>query len=87
MVSQDDNCSNSRETQGEPSHASRTPGDRGDKLLVDAQRMVKVALKQRLGRLLLEGEDCRYLIIKHLQAQMVEMTEIMVENWVMKPPL
>ena len=66
MALQDDNGSRSRETQGEPPHAPRTLQDRGAKLLSNAQMTTKAASKQRLGRLLPKGEDCRDLTIKRL---------------------
>ncbi|GFZ08745.1 hypothetical protein Acr_20g0005530 [Actinidia rufa] len=60
--------------------------------LVEATRaaigppMAKATSKQRPGRLLLEGGDSRDITIKRLQAQLVERTQIMVDNKLMKPP-
>ena len=87
MISQDNNYFDNHKIRREPSHAPRTPWDRETKLLADAQRTAKATSKQRPSRLLPEGEDCRDLTIKLLQAQLVEMTQIMVENQLMKPPL
>ncbi|GFZ15804.1 hypothetical protein Acr_25g0002130 [Actinidia rufa] len=80
MALQDDNCSVSRQTRGEPPHVLRTPGDRGAKLLANAQRMAKATSKHRPGRLLLEGDDSRDITIKCLQAQLDKMTQIMIDN-------
>ncbi|GFZ12789.1 hypothetical protein Acr_23g0011740 [Actinidia rufa] len=52
--------------EGSSPHIPRTPGDRGAKLLADAQRMAKATSKQTLGRLLPEGEDSRDITIKRL---------------------
>ncbi|GFZ03447.1 hypothetical protein Acr_16g0000710 [Actinidia rufa] len=57
MASQDDNYFDSRQTRGEPLHAPKTLGDRGAKLLTDAQRTAKATSKQRPGWLLPKGED------------------------------
>ncbi|GFY97772.1 hypothetical protein Acr_12g0003130 [Actinidia rufa] len=48
-----------RRTRGEPPHVPRTPGDRGGKLLADAQRAAKATSKQRPGRLPPGGRDDR----------------------------
>ena len=85
MASQDDNCSTSRQTRGEPPHAPRTPRDREAKLLDDAQRMAKATSKQRPGWLLPEGVDSCDITIKRLQNQLAEMTQILVDNKLMKP--
>ncbi|GFS37095.1 hypothetical protein Acr_00g0049800 [Actinidia rufa] len=85
MASQSNNRSGSRETQGEPSHAPRTPSDRGAKLLAKTQRMAKASSRQRPGWLLPEGKDSQDINIKRLQAQMAEMTQILVDNKLMKP--
>ncbi|GFZ21762.1 hypothetical protein Acr_29g0009240 [Actinidia rufa] len=50
MTSEGENCSGSRRTREEPPHVPRMPGDRGGKLLADAQRAAKTTSKQRLGR-------------------------------------
>ena len=49
--------------------------------------MAKAASKHRSGWLLPEGEDCWDLTIKRLQVHLAEMTQIMVENRLMKSPL
>ena len=85
MVSQSNNRYGGHETQGEPSYASRTPCDKKAKLLDDAQRTAKATFKWRPGRLLLEGRDSRDITIKHLQAQLTEMTQILADNKLMKP--
>ncbi|GFZ11243.1 hypothetical protein Acr_22g0006410 [Actinidia rufa] len=41
MASHSNNCFNSQKTRRKPPHAPRTHGDRGVKLLADAQRMTK----------------------------------------------
>ena len=86
MASQDDNCSTSRQTRGEPPHAPKTPEDKGAKLLANAQRTAKASSKQRLGRLLLESEDNQDITIKRLQAQLATMAQVLVDNRLMKPP-
>ena len=73
MASQDDSCSVSHQTRGEPSHVLRTPGDRGAKLLVDAQRTTKATSKQRPSWLLPEEDDSRDITIKCLLVQLAEM--------------
>ncbi|GFS39667.1 hypothetical protein Acr_00g0064270 [Actinidia rufa] len=84
MASQSDSHSDSRENQGEVPHAPRTLGDRGVKLLADAQRTAKATSKQRLVQLLLQGRDSRDITFKRLQAQLTEMTQILVDNILMK---
>ena len=64
MASQSDNCSGSHKTLDEPSHVPRTLGNRGAKLLSNAQSMAKATSKQRLCYLLLEGGDSREFTIK-----------------------
>ena len=59
MASQSINHSDSQENQREAPHAPRTLGDRGAKLLVDAQKTGKATSRQKLGQLLLEGGDSR----------------------------
>ena len=86
MASQDDNYSGNHQTRGEPPHAPRTLGDRGAKLLADAQRMAKTNFKQMPGRLLPEGGDNRDINIKLLQTQLDEMAHILVDDRLMKPP-
>ena len=68
MASQDDNCFDSRQIQGEPPHTPRTLGDRVTKLLANAQRMANATLKQRPSLLLPEGEDSWNVTIIRLQA-------------------
>ena len=86
MASQDNNCSTSRQTRGEPPHPPRTPGDRRPKLLDVAKRMAKATSKQRPGQLFLEGKDSQDITIKRMQAQLTEMAHILVDNRLMKPP-
>ena len=86
MASQDDDCSSSRQTRGEPHHASKTSGDRGAKLLADAQRAAKATSKQTPGRLILKGEDSQDITIKCLHTQLVELTQILIDNKLIKPP-
>ena len=38
MASQDDNYFDNSQIKGKPSHAAKTPGDKGAKLLANAQR-------------------------------------------------
>ncbi|GFZ08576.1 hypothetical protein Acr_20g0003840 [Actinidia rufa] len=85
MTSEDENCSGSRQTRGEPPHVSRTLGDRGGKLLADAQRAAKATSKQRQGQLPPEGRDDRDVIIGRLQAQLMQMAQILVDNQLMQP--
>ena len=87
MALQDDNCSGNHETHGKAPQVLRTPRDRGAKLLADAQRTEKAASKQIPGQLLPKGENYRDLNIKRPQAQLAEMTQIVVKNRLMKPPL
>ncbi|GFS42946.1 hypothetical protein Acr_00g0082720 [Actinidia rufa] len=56
MISEEGNYSSSRQTRREPPHVPRMPGDRGGKLLADAQRAVKATSKQRQGQLPPEEE-------------------------------
>ncbi|GFZ20843.1 hypothetical protein Acr_29g0000050 [Actinidia rufa] len=72
--------------KGSPLMCPRTLGDRGAKVLADAQRTAKVTSKQRPSRLLFEGEDNRDVTIKCLQTQLAEMTQILVYNILMKLP-
>ncbi|GFZ14402.1 hypothetical protein Acr_24g0005920 [Actinidia rufa] len=66
-------------------HVPRTPGDRGGKLLADAQRAVKATSKQRLGQLPPGGRDDRDVTIGQLQAQLTQMAQILVDNRLMGP--
>ncbi|GFS40078.1 hypothetical protein Acr_00g0066580 [Actinidia rufa] len=84
MASQNSNCSGSRKTHREPPHALRTLGDKGAKLLVDAQRTAKAASNQKQGRLLLERGDSQDITIKCLQNQLAEMAQILVDNKLIK---
>ncbi|GFS46047.1 ovate family protein 13 [Actinidia rufa] len=86
MALQDDNYSISRQTRGEPPHVPRTHGNKGAKLLADAQRTTKTTSKQRSGQLLPEGDDIQDITIKRLQAQLAEMAQIMIDNRLMKSP-
>ncbi|GFZ15662.1 hypothetical protein Acr_25g0000710 [Actinidia rufa] len=61
------------------------PGDKGGKLLADAQRAAKTTLKQRPGRLSLGGRDDRDVMIGRLQAQLTQMAQILVDNRLMGP--
>ena len=47
--------------------------------------MAKVASKQRSGQLLLKSGDSRDITIKFLQAQLAEMTQILIDNKLIKP--
>ena len=85
MTSEDENCSGSRHTRGEPPHVPRTPGDRGGKLLADAQRTAKATSKQRPGRLPPGGRDERDITIGRLQAQLTQMAQILIDNQLMEP--
>ncbi|GFS33543.1 hypothetical protein Acr_00g0029120 [Actinidia rufa] len=86
MALGDDGCSRSHSTRGEPPHVPQTPGDRGTKLLADAERTASAASKQKPVRLLPKGEDCLDITIKHLQAQLAAVTQIMIDNHLMKTP-
>ncbi|GFZ02352.1 hypothetical protein Acr_15g0009600 [Actinidia rufa] len=85
MTSEGENCSGSRRTRGEPLHVPRTPGDRGGKLLADAQRTAKATSKQKPGRLSPSARDDRDVTIGRLQAQLTQMAQILVDNWLMGP--
>ncbi|GFZ15618.1 hypothetical protein Acr_25g0000270 [Actinidia rufa] len=85
MTFEGENCSSSRRTWGEPPHVTRTPGDRGGKLLVDAQRTAKATSKQKPGRLSPSGRDDRDVTIGRLQAQLTQMAHILVDNRLMGP--
>ena len=85
MASQDDNSSVSCQTRGKPPHVPKMLGDRGGKLLADAQRVAKATSKQRSGQLSPEGEDDQDITIERLQAQLMEMVHILVDNQLMKP--
>ena len=85
MISEDENCSGSRRTRGEPPHVPRTPGDRGGKLLADAQRAAKATSKQRPGRLSPGEKDDRDITIGRLQTQLAQMAQILVDNRLMGP--
>ncbi|GFS30539.1 hypothetical protein Acr_00g0012510 [Actinidia rufa] len=74
-----------RQTRGEPPHVPRTLGDRGGKLLVDAQRAAKATSKQRQGRLPPGGRDDQDVTIGRLQAQLTQMAQILVDNRLMGP--
>ncbi|PSS21414.1 Mediator of RNA polymerase II transcription subunit 13-like [Actinidia chinensis var. chinensis] len=80
MTSEGENCSGSRQTRGKPPHVPRTPGDRGGKLLADAQRAAKATSKQRLGRLSPGERDDRDITIGRLQAQLTKMAQILGVN-------
>ena len=45
MASQGNNYSGNRQPYGEPPHAPKTPGNKGTKLLVDAQKTAKATSK------------------------------------------
>ncbi|GFY82876.1 hypothetical protein Acr_02g0011160 [Actinidia rufa] len=83
MTSEGENCSGSRRTRGEPPHVPRTPGDRGGKLLADAQRVAKATSKQKPGRLSPSARDDRDVTIGRLQAQLTQMAQILVDNRLM----
>ena len=85
MTSQNNNRSGSREIQREPPHAPRTLGDKGAKILVDAQRMAKATSGQKPSRFLHEGGDKLDITIKRLQTQLVKITQSLVDNRLMKP--
>ncbi|GFY94695.1 hypothetical protein Acr_10g0000800 [Actinidia rufa] len=61
------------------------PGDRGGKLLDDAQRAAKATSKQKPSRLPQEGRDDRDITIGRLQAQLTQMAQILVDNQLMGP--
>ena len=84
MASQSSNRSYSRETHKEPPLALRTHGDKGAKLLVNAQRTAKATSRQKPGRLLPEGGDSGDITIKHLQIQLDEMAHILVVKRLIK---
>ena len=85
MTSEGENCSGNRRTRGEPLHVPRTPGDRGGKLLADTQRAAKATSKQKPGRLSPDARDDRDVTIGRLQAQLTQMAQILVDNWLMGP--
>ncbi|GFZ09869.1 hypothetical protein Acr_21g0004680 [Actinidia rufa] len=85
MTSEGENCSGSRRTRGEPPHVPRTPGDRGGKLLADAQRAAKATSKQKPSRLSPGARDDRDVTIGRLQAQLTQMAQILVDNRLMGP--
>ena len=59
------------ETQVEYLLVPRTPGERGTKLLADAQRAIVGPSRQIPGQSLLVGDkDCRDAAIMHMQAEM-----------------
>ncbi|GFY88833.1 hypothetical protein Acr_06g0007730 [Actinidia rufa] len=86
MASQNDNRFGICQTREKAPHVPKTLGDRGAKLLADAQMMAKATSKQRPSRLLSEGEDDWDITIKRLQAQLAKMAHILVDNRLMKPP-
>ena len=51
MASQSNNHSGRQEIRRKPLHVPRTQGDRGAKLLVDAQRMNKASLQTQLAKM------------------------------------
>ncbi|GFZ11325.1 hypothetical protein Acr_22g0007230 [Actinidia rufa] len=61
------------------------PGDKGAKLLADAQRTTNATSRQRPVRLFLEGGDSWDITIKHLQNQLAEMAQLLVDNKLTKP--
>ena len=59
----------------------QTPGEGGNKLLVDAQRVSKGPSGKRPGRSLLDGkEDSKDDTIRRLEAEMVELRQVLVAN-------
>ena len=71
----------SQETQGEYPLVLRMPGERGTKLLVDAQRVSVGPFGQRLGKSLPAGsEDCTNETIRRMQAEMKEMRQVIMAN-------
>ncbi|GFY88776.1 hypothetical protein Acr_06g0007160 [Actinidia rufa] len=85
MTFEEENCFGSRQTRGEPPHVPRTPGDRGGKLLADAQRAAKATSKQRQGWLPSGGKDDWDITIGRLQTQLTQMAQILVHNRLMQP--
>ncbi|GFY95487.1 hypothetical protein Acr_10g0008720 [Actinidia rufa] len=79
MASEDEECSASRHTQGEPPHVARTPRDKGGKLLADAQRVAKATSKERPGRVPPKGRDDWDITIGQLQAQLILIEDVLYE--------
>ena len=70
--------------EGAPSHAKNS-GDRGNKLLADAQRAAKGLSGQMLVQLLPEGKEESWdATIRRLESQVVEMQQVLVANRVIK---
>ncbi|GFY86367.1 hypothetical protein Acr_05g0000060 [Actinidia rufa] len=65
--------------------ARNAPGDRGGKLLADAQRAAKATSKQKPGWLSPSARDDRDVTIGRLQAQLTQMAQILVDNRLMGP--
>ena len=76
-----DNCETCRETP----HAPKIPGHRGVKLLKDVQRATRATFGRDPCQLLPRGENDRDITIYCLQRQLAELTQIMVDNRLMKP--
>ena len=74
MTALSNNHFGSQKIHTESPHAPRTPGDKGAKLLVDAQRAIKATSRKKPGRLLPKEGDNWDITIKHLQNQLAKMT-------------
>ncbi|GFZ00954.1 hypothetical protein Acr_14g0005890 [Actinidia rufa] len=85
MTSEGENSSGSRRTRGEPPHVPRTPGDRGANYWLTRRGRRKATSKQKPGRLSPGARDDRDVTIGRLQAQLMQMAQILVDNRLMGP--
>ncbi|GFZ04686.1 hypothetical protein Acr_17g0002580 [Actinidia rufa] len=83
-------CGNTRQfwQSSDPGGTPTCPQDtwgQGGKLLADAQRAAKATSKQKPGRLSPGARDDRDVTIGRLQAQLMQMAQILVDNRLMGP--
>ena len=84
MASQSSSHSDSQKTRRKTPHAPKTLEYKRDKLLDNAQRVVKATSGKNLGRLLLRKTDSQDIIIQCPQTQLAKMAQILVDNKLMR---
>ncbi|GFS40195.1 hypothetical protein Acr_00g0067060 [Actinidia rufa] len=76
----------SHEAQREHSLVPKTPGERGNKLLANAQRSAKAPSGQRPGRSLPKAEEYSWdVAIRLMEAQMAELQQVLEANNLIMP--
>ncbi|GFS40642.1 hypothetical protein Acr_00g0069660 [Actinidia rufa] len=88
MASKSNDDFGSHKTHREHLHVPKTLGDRGDKLLANAQRVGKTPSRQRPGQLPPSSEyDSWDITIRHMETQLTKLMQILLANNIIKPTL